>query len=154
MYGNLCIIRTTGPHLPGIGIAAWLGKKSAQPKDLSHRIGFFGLNPCPIKTLVLLRADGRDALVGETKAVYEKAIKGKRDVRIQKYEPKDLHAIMAFGGWHQTALAEVESAKESEPNAAKIFREVLKGLSENLMVWIDSWRHPAPPENNGASESE
>ena len=149
MYGNLCVIRTAGLHAPGVGIAAWLGTRRAQSADLKQRVGFFDMNPCPIRTLVMLRADGEDALVGETKAVFDKAIKGKRDIRIQRYEPKDLHSIMAFGGWHQAASAEVEAAKESDPEAERIFRQYLGDLSTNLLGWIDTWRRPAPPANNG-----
>jgi hypothetical protein len=150
MYGNLCVIRTDGQHAPGVGIAAWLGKKKAQPNDLSQRIAFFSLNPCPIRTLVMLRADGEDALVGETKLVYERALRARRDIRIQKYEPKHLHAIMAFGGWHQTALGEIEAAKEFVPDAEKIFHQFLGELSTDLLTWIESWRQPKPPANNGA----
>jgi hypothetical protein len=150
MYGNLCVIRTVGLHAPGVGIAAWLGARNARPKDLAQRIAFFDMNPCPIRTLIMLRADGVDALVGETKTVYEKAVTKKRDVRIQRYEPKDLHSIMAFGGWRLTALAEIEAAKESDHDAQKTFQKFLGDLSKDLLAWIDSWRQPAPPANNGA----
>ena len=141
-YGNLSVIRTDGPHAPGVGVAAWLGRRSAQPFDLRQRVGFFSARPCPIRTLVMLRADGESALVGESKAVYEKAIKSGRDVRIHKYEPRHLHSVMAFTPWLQAARAEVEMARESDAEADEVFREFLASLSAELLGWIDSWREP------------
>jgi hypothetical protein len=141
-YGNLSVIRTEGPHAPGVGIAAWLGAGKARPFDLKQRLGFFDANPCPIQTLVMLRADGEEALRGESKAVYDKAIKAGRDLRIHQYEPRHLHALMAFLGWHQAAVAETESAKETDPDAEKSFRQFLADLSKELLGWIDAWRQP------------
>ena len=48
----------------GQRVAAWLGEGTARPNDLRKRVEFFKHNPCPIKTLILLRADGRAALGG------------------------------------------------------------------------------------------
>jgi hypothetical protein len=142
-YGNLNVIRTAGPHAPGIGIAAWLGKMRAQPFDLKQRVGFFDMKPCPIRTLIMLRADGDQAVSGgESKAVYDKAIRAGHDLRIQKYEPKHLHALMAFLSWHQAAMPELESAKETDPDAEKTFRVFLAALSNELLGWIDTWRQP------------
>jgi hypothetical protein len=149
-YGYLNVIRTNGPHAPGIGIGAWLGRLKAQPNDLKQRLGFFRANPCPIRTLVMLRADGKEALRGETKTTYEKAIRDGRDLRIHKYEPKDLHSLMAFSGWHQAAVAEVEAAKENDSEAEKVFHKFLADLSKDLLAWIDAWRQPAP-EAKGAA---
>jgi hypothetical protein len=149
-YGYLNVIRTDGLHAPGIGIAAWLGRMRAQPNDLKQRLGFFKANPCHIRTLVMLRADGKEALIGETKTTYDKAIKDGRDVRIQKYEPKDLHSLMAFSGWHQAAVAEVEAAKEADPEAERIFRQFLADLSRELISWIEAWRQPAPVAKGAA----
>jgi hypothetical protein len=81
---TLSVIRTNGPHAPGVGIAAWLGRKKAQPLDLRHRVSFFEQNPCPIQTLVMLRADGKGALVGETRMVYDRALAAGRDLRLHK----------------------------------------------------------------------
>ncbi len=144
-YGYLNVIRTDGPDAPGIGVAAWLGRMKAQPNDLKQRLGFFRGNPCPIRTLVMLRADGEDALKGETKVAYDRAIKAGSDVRVHKYEAKDFHSLMAFQGWHQAAVAEVEAAKESDPDAEKIYRQFVEDLSKDLIGWIDAWRQPAPP---------
>jgi hypothetical protein len=150
-YGNLTVIRTSGPHAPGIGIAVWLGRLKAQPFDLKQRVGFFGANPCPIRTLVMLRADGEAAVKGgESKAVYDKAIKAGCDLRIHRYEPRHLHALMAFSGWHQAAVTEVESAKEADPKADDILREFLADLSKELLCWIDSCQQ-AVPAATGAS---
>jgi hypothetical protein len=142
VYGYLNVIRDAGLHSPGIGIAAWLGTRRAHAFDLRQRVGFFDMNPCPIRTLVMLRADGEDALRGEAKAVYDKAIKSRHDLRIQKYEPKDLHALMAFAAWHQAALAEVDAAKETDPDAEGAFRRFLGDLSRDLLGWIEAWRQP------------
>jgi hypothetical protein len=143
LYGYLSVVRTAGPHVPGVGIAAWLGTRRAQPNDLRKRLEFFAENPCPIRTLVMLRADGEDALVGESKAVYDAAIKKGRDVRIHRYEAKHLHDLMAFGPWAQAARAEVEAAKETCPDAEAVFREYLAFRSEELLGWIDAWSQPA-----------
>lgn len=141
-YGNLSLIRTEGPHKPGIGIAAWLGNGSARPRDLQHRLGFFQQNPCPIRTLVMLRLDGEAALVGETRAVYDKARKAGHDIRIQKYEPRHLFALMALTAWHQAALTEVEEAKATDPRAEQILHDFVSKLSAELSDWIAAWRKP------------
>jgi hypothetical protein len=148
-YGNLCVIRTAGPHAPGIGIAAWLGRTKAQPFDLQQRIGFFKANPCPVQTLVMLRADGEDALKGESKAVYDRAVKAGRDVRIHKYEPRHLHAMMAFTPWLQMVLAEIEAAKDARAEAEAAFHDFLGNLSMELLGWIDAWRQPVPATKEG-----
>jgi hypothetical protein len=143
-YGNLCLIRTNGPHAPGIGIAAWLGTRRAQSFDLRQRVGFFNEKPCPITTLIMLRADGEDALKGEAKAVYDKAVNAGRDVRIQQYEPRHLHTLMAFTPWLQAASTEIETAKETDPGAGEVFRQFLANLSKEILGWIDAWRQPVP----------
>jgi hypothetical protein len=136
------VIRTNGPNAPGIGIAAWLGQRRSRPYDLSQRISFFKSNPCPIQTLILLRDDGKAALGGEALAEFEKAVKAGRDVRVHKYEPKHLHALMAFAPWHQVALAELQLATETDPTAETLFRELLADLSNDLLAWVDAWRQP------------
>jgi hypothetical protein len=141
LYGNLSVIRTTGLHAPGVGIAAWLGRGRAQPYDLKQRLGFFDANPCPIRTLIMLRADGEDVLVGETEAVYNRA-RRRHDVRIHQYEPRHLHALMGFTPWLQAARPEIEATKESDPRAETTFHDFLGGLSKELLGWIDVWRKP------------
>jgi hypothetical protein len=142
-YGYLGVIRTDGRNAPGIGVAAWLGQSKGQPYDLKQRVGFFKANPCPIKTLVMLRADGESALKGpQTKEAYEGAIAAKRDVRIQPYEPRHLHALMAFTQWYQAAAPEVQSAKEAGVDGDAALREFLSELSKELLGWIDNWRQP------------
>jgi Cdc6-like AAA superfamily ATPase len=138
--GYLTVIRTAGPNLPGIGIAAWLGGGAARVNDLRHRLKFFKNNPCPVQTLILLRADGEDALTGETKTEYEQAIKAARDVRVWKYEAKHFHSLMAFFPWLKAVQAEVEAAGAE---GRKVFREFVAELSKELLVWIDKWRQPA-----------
>src|SRR5262249_12415345 len=124
------------------GISAWLGGGKGKPLDLRKRVEFFEANPCPIRTLILLRIDGDEALTGGSKAVYDNAIEDGHDLRIQKYELEDLHALMAFSGWHQVAAAEAESAKEMDPNAESIFRQLLAEVSKNLLGWINAGGQP------------
>jgi len=145
-YGYLNVIRTDGPNAPGIGVAAWLGENKARPADLRQRVDFFKSNPCPIKTLVMLRFDGDAALkAGQTKEIFDKAIKAGRDIRIQAYEPRHLHALIAFGPWLQVAIAELQTAKETDAAAEKLFCEYLAELSKELLGWIDDWRQPKSP---------
>ncbi|QDU19991.1 hypothetical protein [Urbifossiella limnaea] len=142
-YGYLTVIRTDGPNKPGLGIAAWLGQAKGQPYDLRQRLTYFKLNPCPINRLVLLRQDGEAALKGQaTKDAYEKAEKEGRDVRVVPYEPRHLHALMAFTPWLQAASAEVAGAKETDTAADTAFRDYLAELSRELLGWIDAWRLP------------
>lgn len=61
-YGYLTVIRTDGPDSPGLGLAAWLAQKRGRPLDLENRLSFFSQKPCPVRTLVLFRADGEGAL--------------------------------------------------------------------------------------------
>ncbi len=141
-YGYLNVIRTNGPNAPGIGIAAWFGELRVKPYDLRQRIRFFNSNPCPIGTLVMLRAQPEASLKGEALAEYEKAINAGRDVRIHQYEPKHLHSLMAFTPWQQAAVAELQTARETDPNADKVFRDYLAELSKEILGWVDSWRKP------------
>src|SRR5207249_1386683 len=85
-YGYLNVVRTDAPNNPGVGIAAWLGEGSAKPHDLRQRLLFFRSNPCPIRTLVLLRKDGPETLTGATRMEFDRAIKAGRDVRVHQYE--------------------------------------------------------------------
>ncbi|VTT98995.1 Uncharacterized protein OS=Candidatus Entotheonella sp. TSY1 GN=ETSY1_21580 PE=4 SV=1 [Gemmataceae bacterium] len=145
-YGYLSVIRTEGRNAPGVGVAAWLGQKKGQPQDLRQRLEFFDANPCPIRTLVVLRAEGEAALNGgETKKVYDAARSKRRDIRVQGYEPRHLHALLAFSPWLQTATEELKAA-EADPAAGSAFREYLGELSRELLGWVDQWRQPAPPK--------
>jgi len=56
-----------------------------------------------------------------------------------------LHSLMAFSGWYQAATGEIETAKETDPNAEKVFHDFLANLSKELLAWIDTWRQPASP---------
>ncbi|MCE9568163.1 MAG: hypothetical protein K8U57_39675 [Planctomycetes bacterium] len=141
-YGYLCVIRTNGKNAPGIGIGAWLGQAKWLPFDLKQRAAFFKLNPCPISTLIMLRADGDAALSGpRAKEVFDAAI-AKHDIRVHQYEPHHLHDLMAFSAWHQASTAELQTTKETDPNAEKAFRDFLAELSKELIAWIDDWRKP------------
>lgn len=147
-YGYLCVIRTEGPNEPGIGVGIWLGRRNVQQKDLVERLSFFKHNPCPIRTLIMLRIDSEKVLVGETtKQAYEKALKAKRDVRIQKYEPPFLYALKAFSSWEQAANEEVIAASATIANAEQIYREFLAEISKGLIAWIDQWTRPATLSN-------
>lgn len=146
-YGYLNVIRTEGPDAPGIGIAAWFGQNRGQPVDLKQRIEFFQMNPCPIKTLVMLREDAKLALQGATtKAVYQQAVKAKRDVRFFEFAPRHIHCLLAFSPWHQVATSEVEMARETDPKADSDYKKFLGELSKELLGWINGWRNPPPPE--------
>ncbi len=149
-YGCLCLLRTNGPNEPGIGIAMYLGRRNVQRKDLEERIGFFKNNPCPIRTLVMLRIDAERVLVGETKQAYEKAIKAKRDVRIWKYDPQFLYALKAFSAWDQAANEEVNAVSASTSNATRIHRDFLAEISKDLIRWIAEWSRPSSSSSNGA----
>jgi hypothetical protein len=112
--------------------------------DLKQRVGFFDLKPCPIKTLILFRADGTDALKSDTtRSIHDAAIQSGRDVRIHKFEPNHLHALMAFGPWYQAALAEIEDAKVHNSQAETVFQDVLAGISKELLGWVEAWQLPA-----------
>ena len=146
-YGYLNVIRTDSPGAPGIGIAAWLGTRQAQPNELRKRLEFFADKPAPIKTLVLLRADGEDALSAPTtREIYEQAKKKGRDVRIVKFEPRQLHALMAFGSWWNAVNDDLSSIRDTNSLAAasaeKALRDFLAEISKELIAWIDEWREP------------
>jgi hypothetical protein len=143
-YGYLCVIRTEGRNAPGIGIAAWLGQSRGQSHDLKQRATFFKANPCPIKTLVLLRADLEATLRGpQTKDVYE-SVREKYDVRVQEFEPRHLHELLAFSSWQQAAIEELKTTKETDSNAETVFKDYLGELSKELLGWVDAWRQPRP----------
>lgn len=141
-YGYLTVIRLE-ENMPGIGIAAWLGIRAPKVSNIVKVLDYFKDNPCPVKTLVLLRADGEEALDGKSGEEYEKArTKQKRDVRVVKYDTGFFHAMMGFAGWHQAAQAEVEAADGFGFSAGTVYREFLAEVSRPLVAWVDEWRHP------------
>ena len=75
LFGYLNVIRLETADLPGIGIAAWMGERKWRLIDLQRRLEFFNRKPCPIRTLVLFRHDGEEALNGATRETYEQARK-------------------------------------------------------------------------------
>jgi hypothetical protein len=138
-YGYLGVVRLDGPDAPGIGIAAWLAQARGRPKDLRCRLEFFELVPCPIRTLVLFRRDGRDALTGDTKTLYEAAISQGRDVRVVRYDDAALGALLAFQPWLQSVHPDIAGAG---PEGQAVFKAFLARLSERLIKWIDEWSAP------------
>jgi len=148
-YGYLNLIRTNGPNAPGIGVAAWLGTRAAKLWDLQSRLEFFSDNPCLIQTLILLRADGNDALTGQSGTTFRKAQLDGRDVRVCKYTPEHFHSLMAFTPWHQLAVQEVWDAEHSgNAEARATFRAFLSKLSGELLGWVDDWRKSSSLEAN------
>jgi hypothetical protein len=139
-YGYLNVVRTDGPAQPGVGIAAWLAEGAARRNELKVRLTFFDANPRPIRTLVLLRRDGTDALAGATGDLHTEAVAAGRDIRVVRFEPRHVHALFALDRWRQSARPELE-AQGSEGRL--IYREVLAGLSSELLGWVDQWRTPA-----------
>ncbi len=143
-YGYLTVIRLE-ENKPGIGIAAWLGQKRPKLSNLENVLDYFNDNPREVHTLVLLRADGEDALDKMSGEAYTKARnKGKRDVRVVKYDTGFFHALMGFSGWYQAAVPEVEAAQKSGVDGAPVFREFLAEVSKPLLAWIEEWRQPLP----------
>jgi hypothetical protein len=141
-YGYLTVVRTDGPNQPGVGIAAWLGHRAPKLNNLVKILEYFTDNPCPIRTLVFLRADGEAALDGRSGEVFAKA-RTSRDVRVVQYDETFFHTLMAFTGWYQAVLPEVEAIQNSKPEAKALFREFLEEVSKPLIAWIDAWRQPA-----------
>ena len=138
-YGYLNVIRLDGPDAPGIGIAAWLAEKKWKPTDLQRRIDFFSDIPRQVKTLVLLRHDGEDALNGKSGEIYEKARRSGLDVRIEKYRPIQFESLVAFPRWLQAVKPDVDAAGNIGQATFKTFVEK---ISEALLNWVDGWRKP------------
>lgn len=139
-YGYLNVVRTDGPDAPGVGIAAWLAGGNMKVSDLRYRLRYFTSNPCPVRTLVLLRRDGEQALVGGSRTLFDEAVAARRDVRVVRFESRHVHALFAVDRWRQAAGPEVESFG---PDGPAVFREVLGAVSAELIGWIDSWRERA-----------
>jgi hypothetical protein len=91
-YGYLTVIRLE-ENKPGVGVAAWLGHKAPKLNNLVKVLEYFKDNPCPVKTLVLLRVDGEDSLDGMSGDAYTKARKQGRDVRVVKYDTAFFHTL-------------------------------------------------------------
>jgi hypothetical protein len=139
-YGYLTVIRSDGPDQPGIGVAAWLAGTRGRPRELEFRLRFFDRKPCPIRSLVLFRADGEKALGGDTRTVYEEhAVRHRRDVRIQAYESRHLEALIAFPRWLQAVRPEVEAGGAEGVATQRGFVERLSG---ELLGWAESWLRP------------
>jgi hypothetical protein len=143
-YGYLTVIRLD-ENKPGVGVAAWLGHKAPKLNNLVKVLDYFKDNPCPVATLVLLRADGEDAIDGMCGEAYTRARnKDKRDVRVVKYDTGFFHALMGFAGWYQAAVPEVDAAQKSGADGAAVFREFLAEVSKPLLAWTEEWRKPVP----------
>jgi hypothetical protein len=139
-YGYLTLIRPDGPDLPGVGLAAWLAGTRGRERDLKSRLLFFDQKPCPVRTLILFRADGERALGGRTLEVWEEhKVRPGRDVRIQPYEPRHLEALVAFPRWLQAVRPEVEAAGSAGTTAQRAFSEKLSG---ELLSWVADWLRP------------
>lgn len=79
--------------------------------------------PCPIRTLVLFRRDGEDALTGSTKDYYAAAVGRGLDVRVRKYEQRELGSLLAFPRWLQAIKPDVEAAgKDGPPRSRRLSR--------------------------------
>jgi hypothetical protein len=139
-YGYLTVIRPDSDQLPGVGLAAWLAETRGRERDLKARLLFFERKPCPVRTLILFRADGSRALSGKTRAVWEElAVHPGRDVRIHPYESRHLQALVAFPRWLQAVRPEVEAAG---PEGAAAERAFVDRLSGELIGWIADWLRP------------
>jgi hypothetical protein len=138
-YGYLNVIRTDGPNNPGLGIAAWLGERAPRLHDLRQRLSFFQANPCPIRTLVLLRADRDEAITGASGEEINAAVANGRDVRVHPYKASHFHSLMAFTPWFQLVQPEVEAGGRHSREA---FQEFLAELSEELLGWVKAWQQP------------
>jgi hypothetical protein len=137
-YGYLSVIRPE-PDQPGLGLAAWLGERRGRLEDIQRRLQFFDRSPCPIRTLVLFRRDGEEAIAGNTKEVYDAARLQGRDLRVHRYEEKQLVSLLAFPLWLQAITPEVEGAGERGIGTRRSF---VAKLSDELLGWINTWRRP------------
>lgn len=146
-YGYLTVIRTEAKK-PGLGIAMWLGVMATKYPNLTKTLDFFQDRPCPVKTLVLLRADGEDALTGQSGELVE-STRRRRDVRVATFDPPLLHELMAFNNWYQLAAPELEARRKAKSDPAADFREILAEVSAGLLARIDEWRKPAVKEGAG-----
>jgi hypothetical protein len=136
-FGYLNVVRLNGPDAPGVGIAAWLGERKWRLTDLERRLQFFDATPCPIRTLILFRRDGEDALSGATRDLYDQAHTRGRDVRVQPYAQSDFESLLAFPRWLQAIQPDVDAGGESGKATLKAF---VTRLSESLLRWVDTWQ--------------
>ncbi len=144
-FGHLNLIRFVSPTSAGIGIAFWLAQAPHHVTDLSQRLSFFNSKPCPIVKLVLLRADGADAVSkGKSKTVFDEAIAHGRDVRIQQYDAKTLHQILAFETFFSQASTELDNCKDLLPNAEQVMDQFLVEISQPILNWVEGWQQPLP----------
>lgn len=136
-FGYLNVIRFETSDTPGLGIAVWLGERRWRLTDLERRLEFFDAIPCAIQTLVLLRRDGLEALNGETKVSYSRAIQHGRDVRVHKMEQQDVESWMAFPRWLVSVTADISKEGNS---GSKVLQNFVRALSEPLVQCIETWR--------------
>ncbi len=135
-YGYLTVVRSDANE-PGIGIAAWLGQKAAKYHNLVAALSYFKDNPCPIRTLIVLREEGEAALTAKAGEEFNKAKREGRDVRIAKLDAGFYHALMGISVWYQAALAEVESVPPTGTDANAVFRELLAEISRPLLACLE-----------------
>jgi hypothetical protein len=135
--GYLTVVRFDAADAPGVGVAAWMSEAKARSTELKSRLDFFDAVPCPIRTLVLFRRDGSDALTGVTRKLFDGARAQGRDVRIVKYEQPQMAALLAFRGWVQAVRPDIEAAGTEGVTA---YKKHLEKISDQLILWIEEWR--------------
>lgn len=146
-YGYLTVIRTDAANKPGVGIAAWLGVTATKYPNLTKSLDFFRDRPCPVKTLILLRADGEDALTGQAGELFDRT-RAKRDVRVVTFDPAFFHELMVFNRWYQLAAPELDARRKENADPAAEFREVLAEVSAGLIRRVDEWRKPVATQRS------
>jgi hypothetical protein len=134
-YSVLNVIRDKGANSHGVGIAIWLAQKHGRPKDLKARLEYFSKRKL-IRTLVLLREDGVDALSGMTNDLFQEARNKGRDLRIEKYERRHLVALRAFPNWKERVQP---SVLEAGPEGKAAFNHFVENLSRELIAWLRRW---------------
>ncbi len=139
LFGHVSVIRSAD-NAPGVGVAVWLAERRWKPDDLRGRLAFFDRKPCPINTLVLFRRDGEAALTGMSGELFQAARAAGRDVRVEKFDPKLMEAILAFASWLQMASPDAGAAGAVGQVTLRCFVEE---VSKELLVSLDEWRKPA-----------
>lgn len=147
LFGHLNVLRTQADK-PGLGIGFWMGGAKHRPTDLAAKLAFFATKPPVIRSLVVLRRDGANALGGVSADHYKKATNKGLDVRVEELVDDDLAVVLCFPQWLKVAHAFIQPHPQQDIGQEAI-NDVVRERSRLLFDKIQKWL--AGPTEGAAS---
>lgn len=116
-----------------VGIALFLGRGNAKPKDLAIKLTSLEMEPAIIDHLILLRPDDDLGLTGRSKSLWQES---ERNGRHSRLEPVSLDSFAALYAFPRLITALTESLAEGQPlpNLADLLQDRCEKLLEQVCM--------------------